>query len=213
MWGDAAHCCTHATVLCVAPAQQLFHNACHIHQFLSVLASSWSCVQGVPLRLELGARDLGARQVVLRQRTGGDRRVLPDDTALPAHIQSLLNSMQTDMLAAAVCRLDANTVRVNNVSAFHDAIAAAASRVQPTAACASSTHTAGSAQASRAFTSTSPFILAPWCDDAAEEARVKEETKFTIRCFPSAEQAAAAGERCFWTGRPATHIALFARAF
>lgn len=57
------------------------------------------------------------------------------------------------------------------------------------------------------------FFLVPWHDDAEAEERVKKETKATIRCFPLDEQQRAEGRDCFMTGRPATHMALFARAF
>ncbi len=57
------------------------------------------------------------------------------------------------------------------------------------------------------------FFLVPWHDDAEAEERVKKETKATIRCFPFAEQHRVEGATCFMTGRPATHMALFARAF
>ena len=57
------------------------------------------------------------------------------------------------------------------------------------------------------------FFLVPWTDDAAAEAQVKAETKATLRCFPVGEQEAAQGATCFYSGRPATHMALFARAY
>ena len=50
-------------------------------------------------------------------------------------------------------------------------------------------------------------------DDAVAEQIVKKETKATIRCFPFDEQHRSDGQKCFMTGRPATHMALFARAF
>ena len=43
--------------------------------------------------------------------------------------------------------------------------------------------------------------------------QVKKETKATIRCFPLDQQHRVEGKVCFMTGRPATHMALFARAF
>ena len=46
-----------------------------------------------------------------------------------------------------------------------------------------------------------------------EEEQIKQETKATIRCYPFDEQHRAAGQTCFMTGGPATHMALFARAF
>jgi prolyl-tRNA synthetase len=65
-----------------------------------------------------------------------------------------------------------------------------------------------------AHRSDSPsFAIVPWCDDEGSEARVKELTKLTIRCFPFELQDQARGQRCIATGRPATHMALFARAY
>ena len=57
------------------------------------------------------------------------------------------------------------------------------------------------------------FFLAPWHDDAEAEAKIKTDTKATIRCFPLDQQHHANGRHCFYSGRPATHMALFARAF
>ena len=57
------------------------------------------------------------------------------------------------------------------------------------------------------------FFLVPWHDDAEVEKLIKTETKATIRCYPLAEQDRIEGKVCFHSGRPATHMALFARAF
>ena len=57
------------------------------------------------------------------------------------------------------------------------------------------------------------FVLAPWFDDAEAEARIKEETKATIRCFPLEGQDAVVGKVCFYSGRPANRMAIFARAY
>ena len=70
--------------------------------------------------------------------------------------------------------------------------------------------------AAAAAAAAPPFraFLVPWADDAANEAAIKAQTRFTLRCFPHAHQRElAAGARCFYSGRPATHVALFARAF
>jgi prolyl-tRNA synthetase len=55
------------------------------------------------------------------------------------------------------------------------------------------------------------FARVWWAGDNAEELRVKEETKATIRCFPF-EQPQGTGT-CFFTGRPTGQIALFGRAY
>lgn len=61
---------------------------------------------------------------------------------------------------------------------------------------------------------TSPgFFLAPWYDDEEAELEIKVKTRATIRCFPLNGQDQINGKLCFYSGRPATHMAIFARAF
>jgi prolyl-tRNA synthetase len=58
------------------------------------------------------------------------------------------------------------------------------------------------------------FVYAGWNGDPAVEARVKEETKATIRCIPDAEfQSADRPTRCMVTGEPAKHEVVWARAY
>lgn len=55
------------------------------------------------------------------------------------------------------------------------------------------------------------FARVWWDGDNADEQRVKEETKATIRCFPL-EKPAGRG-KCFYTGRETDRLAIFARAY
>jgi prolyl-tRNA synthetase len=55
------------------------------------------------------------------------------------------------------------------------------------------------------------FARVWWAGSNEDELKVKEETKATIRCFPF-EQPGGSG-RCFYTGRPATQIAIFGRSY
>jgi prolyl-tRNA synthetase len=55
------------------------------------------------------------------------------------------------------------------------------------------------------------FARAWWAGSDADELKVKEETKATIRCIPI-DQPAGEGV-CFYTGKPATEVAIFARAY
>jgi prolyl-tRNA synthetase len=58
------------------------------------------------------------------------------------------------------------------------------------------------------------FVYAGWNGDPAVEARVKEETKATIRCIPDEEfRSAEAPTRCLVTGEPARHEVVWARAY
>ncbi len=139
--------------------------------------------KGVPLRLEIGPRDLEKRSVFAAPRFGGGGKFGIAFDALVETVRAKLDAMQADLLSSAEARREARTHRV----ASYDELKA---RVED-----------------------GGFFLVPWCDDAANEATIKEETRATLRCYPIDAQAEAAGRTCFYSGRPATHMAIFARAY
>jgi prolyl-tRNA synthetase len=55
------------------------------------------------------------------------------------------------------------------------------------------------------------FALAWWCGGSDCEAKIKEETKATMRCIPF-DQPGGSG-KCVYCGRPAREKAIFARAY
>ena len=55
------------------------------------------------------------------------------------------------------------------------------------------------------------FALSYWCGDSQCEARIKQETKATLRCIPL-EQCSEAGT-CICCGQAATEQAIFAKAY
>jgi len=58
------------------------------------------------------------------------------------------------------------------------------------------------------------FVYAGWNGDPAVEARVKEETKATIRVIPDPEfRSAEAPATCLVTGQPAKHEVVWAKAY
>lgn len=151
--------------------------------------------RGVPLRLELGPRDLAAQTVTLVARHSGAKRVV-STAALPAlqrDVVAALDAMHRDLFAAAQQRTRQRTHRVASLDELRRHLA------QTDAAAVG-------------------WYLAPWTCDRANEEALKAETKLTLRCYPWAlnapEHAARIAQlRCFYSGRPATHLALFARAF
>jgi len=147
--------------------------------------------KGVPLRIEAGPRDMAAGKLVVARRTGGDKFDLPAGEGVGGAIAAELDAMQGALLAAAEARLSDGTRETDSYAEMADALAAAEG--------------AGSGGAG--------LFLVPWFDDAAAEKSIKDETKATIRCFPLGEQHRAEGRVCFYSGKPATHMALFGRAF
>ena len=137
--------------------------------------------KGVPLRLEIGPRDLAQNSVFAAPRTGGGKFGIPFDDAFKATVEAKLAEIQALLYQRAADRLAARTFRVATYAEFKERIEGGG------------------------------FFLVNWCDDVANEATIKEETKATIRCFPLDGQSPDGP--CFFSGRAATHVALFARAY
>lgn len=138
-------------------------------------------LRGVPLRIEVGPRDVQHGQAVIVRRDTREKRAVTIDQ-LPGVVDELLSDVQSRLYATAVQRLRENTVHVNSLVELYE----------------------------RA-TSNAGFSLAGWCEDAGCEARVKAESRATIRCLPF-DQPDSHGA-CVVCGRPATVTAVFARAY
>jgi prolyl-tRNA synthetase len=81
-------------------------------------------MRGVPLRIELGPRDLGQRQVVLVPRVGGGRRPVPLDGIVDA-VSAALQEVQQALFRQAKAFLDTHIV---SAATREEAVAAIAAR-------------------------------------------------------------------------------------
>ncbi|EGB12959.1 hypothetical protein AURANDRAFT_18779 [Aureococcus anophagefferens] len=140
--------------------------------------------KGVPLRVEVGPRDAAEGVVVVASRLGGEKRsVAAADAA--ADLAASLEDIQARLFAAAAARLDGGTVDVGSYDELKAKIDA----------------------------DDLGFFRVYWAADDANEKAIKEDCSATIRCYPLDAQRDLAGKACFYSGKPATHVALFARAF
>jgi prolyl-tRNA synthetase len=140
--------------------------------------------RGVPLRLEIGPRDVAAGSVVLVRRTGGKKESLPAG-GLPVRLQEVMETMQQDMLANARQRREANSIR-------------GATREQFIAF----------------IEGPGGFAYSGFCGGAACEAEIKEQTKATIRVLPDEEfRSAQVPVTCMWCGKPTVTEAVWAKAY
>jgi prolyl-tRNA synthetase len=80
-------------------------------------------LKGVPVRVEVGPRDLAEGAVVVARRDDGSKRSVPVEE-LPAHLPALLERIQADLYAAALADRDARTA---DVATPDEAVEAAAS--------------------------------------------------------------------------------------
>ena len=138
---------------------------------------------GVPIRIECGPKDMQAEQVVLVRRDTGEKIPVPV-AAAPARIAPLLEEIQRSLYDRALAFREANT---RDIDDYQELVAF--------------------------MEGDGGFARVPWSGSPEAEAKVKEETKATIRVLPFGNEEAAAGKRCAITGEPARHMAIFARSY
>jgi prolyl-tRNA synthetase len=111
-------------------------------------------VQGVPVRLALGPRDVQNGTVEVSRRDTRTKEVVPA-AGLADTLRALLDTIQQDLFDRALRFRQDNTRRVDTYAAFQEVLDAQGG-----------------------------FVLAHWDGSAETEAQIKEETKATIRCIP-----------------------------
>jgi len=112
-------------------------------------------LQGVPLRIECGPRDLEKGQVGSARRATGEKAPVPVAEA-PVRARALLDEVQRALFARALAVRKANTRRTDDYAEFRALLEGPGG-----------------------------FVESGWCGDAACEAKVKSETTATIRVLPS----------------------------
>jgi prolyl-tRNA synthetase len=140
-------------------------------------------LKGVPLRLEIGARDLAAGVVTVARRDTGDKQQIPVDRAAGA-IDDLLSDVQASLFEAARDERERRTLR------------------DPT----------GYDEMIEYLREAAGFVTAPWCGRPECEVRVKDDSSATIRCLPLDEQSAENGV-CVCCGRASVTTAVWAQAY
>ncbi len=140
-------------------------------------------LRGVPLRLEIGPRDVAQKQVVLVRRDTRQKEMVPLP-ALAERIPALLSELQRAFFERALAYREANTHEVENYEQFKEILE-----------------------------TRRGFVIAGWDGDPDTEAAIKEETKATIRCIPLGGGGAANDLRCIRSGRPARYRVVFAKAY
>jgi prolyl-tRNA synthetase len=123
--------------------------------------------KGVPLRLEIGPRDVAAGKVMLVARHDRQKQAVPL-TGVAAAVSAELERIQDDLFRAAVQRREEATYRLDSWDDFVDL-----------------------------YRGQGGFAWCHWCGDGACEEQIQEETKVTIRNIPLArEEETGACVRC-----------------
>ena len=141
-------------------------------------------LRGVPLRIEIGPRDVEKESVVLARRDvpGREGKSVAPMAGLAGTVGDMLETIQADMLAAATAFRDANIHEAKDYDALKEIV-------------------------------SNGWARAYWCGDDACEAKVKEDTKATIRVIPDEEFRSAEAPSLCLCGAPSVCEVVRARAY
>ena len=115
-------------------------------------------MRGIPVRVEMGPRDIEAGQAIVVRRDTREK-ITVNISELADKIKEILDAMQVEMLERARKHRDEHTYVATNYDEFKDIVA-----------------------------NKSGFVKAMWCGDQACEDKIKEDTTATSRCMPFAQE-------------------------
>lgn len=116
-------------------------------------------MKGVPLRLEVGPKDIENNQVVLVRRDTGEKTIVLTDH-LEEKITEILKDIQRHLFEKAKALREEKTYMAQNFSELKEI-----------------------------FAEKTGFVKAMWCGDRSCEDQIKEETGATSRCMPFNQEA------------------------
>ncbi len=136
----------------------ILSNVCRVKLDDSDKSAGWKFseyeMKGVPIRLEIGPKDIEKNQVVLARRDTGEKQIVSIDN-LENTVKQLLEEIQSNLLQRATERRNSKTYVAKTMEEFEQQI-----------------------------NETPGFIKAMWCGDQACEDAIKEKTAATSRCIP-----------------------------
>jgi len=118
-------------------------------------------LRGVPLRLEIGPKDIEKSQVMLARRDTREKSSAAMD-GLSSHVVAMLDSIQEALFARAVAFREEHTTHTDSYDEFK-----------------------------QIMEGRPGFVVSPWCGSAMCEAQIKAETQATIRNLPFTGTTAA----------------------
>jgi prolyl-tRNA synthetase len=147
-------------------------------------------MRGVPVRVELGPKDVAKQAAVLarRDRPGREGKVSAPLAGMPQTIERLLEEIQQALHDKALAFRKANTHDAKSYDELKKAVEMG-------------------------------FAYSHWCGGADCEAKIKEETRATMRNIPMDQTLGEGNARtsgsgtCVYCGKPAAERAIFARAY
>ncbi len=114
--------------------------------------------RGIPIRMEIGPKDIEKNQVVLVRRDTGEKSFVSQD-GLHRTVRDMLLTIQGDLYKKALEFRESRSRHVDELDSFNGILDGEAG-----------------------------FLWSHWCGSAACEEKIKDQTKATIRCIPSGDE-------------------------
>ena len=140
-------------------------------------------MKGVPVRIELGPRDIESGNCVLVTRHNGEKIFAPLEN-IAETVKETLEKVRTGMYEKALANRENKTYSCLTIDEIKKALAEKGDG----------------------------FVLAPWCGDEECEDSVKEQTGVGSRCIPFGHEVHE-GDKCVCCGKEAKFIVVWAKAY
>lgn len=153
---------------------------------------TWSWIKkGIPIRIEVGPRDIAEDKVVLMRRDQGvkEKHFLSRQELFET-LPNILDEMQEGIYQKALCYRDENIVRIDDKESFY-AFFTPKNKEKP------EIH--------------GGFAYTHWCGDPEVEEKIQRELSVTIRCIP--EELEKEPGICPFTGKDSPRRVLFAKSY
>ena len=145
-------------------------------------------MRGVPVRIEIGPRDIENNQVMIARRDSGEKQPIPIDQ-LVKELPVILEDIQKQLFEKAKrFRTEHSHFDVDTLTDLEERISVLEERKEVVG-----------------------WVLAGWCGQDACEQQVKQQTRFTTRNIPF--DPPMQKETCITCGKTANHTVWFARAY
>ena len=154
---------------------------------MSTISAGWKYneweLKGVPLRLEVGLKDIEKDAVMMVRRDTGQKSSVPKE-GLEKAVESELEAMQKDLFEKARKSRDEGITDAKDYEEFRKALEA-----------------------------RKGFIRMSFCDERECEEQINKETTATVRLIPFGDEAKPRHKACGHCGKPAKVTAYFAKSY
>ena len=161
----------------------------------------WSWIKkGIPIRLEVGPRDMAEDAVFMGRRDQGPKEKASMPRAeFVAQVASLLEDMQANLLARARAFRDEHTKVIDTKDEFYEFFAPPGG---------------GGGGGDTPVPAHAGFALAHWGEDREVEAKINDDLGVTIRCIPRDPVSGQDDEGvCPFSGQPSPRRVVWAKAY